>query len=110
MFLIALNSLKLAVDTYFLNSKDDDIETVISAYVDYFFNWSFFIECCFKIVRLGFAMDRGSYIRDGWNQLDFFIVATSMIDMALTGLVDVGFFKILRMLRILRPLRVISHN
>jgi hypothetical protein len=110
MFLIALNSLKLAVDTYFLNSKDDDIETVISAYVDYFFNWSFFIECCFKIVSLGFAMDRGSYIRDGWNQLDFFIVATSMIDMALTGLVDVGFFKILRMLRILRPLRVISHN
>lgn len=110
MTLIALNSVKLAVDTYFLESKDTDIETIISGYVDSFFNWSFFIECTLKIVSLGFVMDGGSYLRDGWNQLDFFIVVTSMVDMALTGLVEVGFFKILRMLRILRPLRVISHN
>jgi hypothetical protein len=57
-------------------------------------------------------MDQGSYLRDGWNQLDFFIVVTSLTDMILSFFisVDIGFFKILRLLRTLRPLRVISHN
>jgi hypothetical protein len=38
-----------------------------------------------------------------------FIVATSVLDMALTN-VDLPVIKILRLLRTLRPLRVISHN
>jgi len=63
-----------------------------------------------KTIALGLMMDEGSYLRDGWNKLDMFIVITSMADMLLTGLVDVGVFKILRLLRTLRPLRVISHN
>jgi hypothetical protein len=29
---------------------------------------------------LGFFMDDGSYLRESWNQLDFFIVLTSIID------------------------------
>ena len=41
--------------------------------------------------------------------LDFFIVATSLIDLALVG-VDLPFIKVLRLLRTLRPLRFISHN
>lgn len=62
-----------------------------------------------KIVALGFTMDGGSYIRDSWNQLDFFIVITSMIDFSL-GNVELPFIKILRLLRTLRPLRVVSHS
>ena len=58
---------------------------------------------------MGFCMDEGSYIREGWNQLDFFIVVTSMMDMCLSG-VKLPVIKILRLLRTLRPLRVISHN
>jgi len=41
--------------------------------------------------------------------LDFFIVVTSLIDLALEG-VDLPIIKILRLLRTLRPLRFISHN
>ena len=54
-------------------------------------------------------MDDGSYLRDSWNQLDFFIVITSLVDFFLRN-VDLPFIKILRLLRALRPLRVISHN
>jgi hypothetical protein len=110
MFLIALNSVKLAIDTYFLKSEPDEPAVVVGNYVDTFFNISFAIECFLKIIALGFAMDDGSYMRESWNQLDFFIVMTSLVDMSLAGSVDVGVLKILRMLRILRPLRVISHN
>jgi len=58
---------------------------------------------------MGFAMDQGSYIRDSWNQLDFFIVTSSILDLALAN-IDIPALKILRLLRTLRPLRVISHN
>lgn len=54
-------------------------------------------------------MDEGSYLRDSWNRLDFFIVSTSIIDMILSN-TDIPALKVLRMLRMIRPLRVISHN
>lgn len=62
-----------------------------------------------KIIALGFTMNEGSYLRDSWNGLDFFIVVTSIIDMMLTN-TDIPALKVLRMLRMIRPLRVISHN
>jgi len=63
----------------------------------------------FKLIAMGLIMDDGSYLRDSWNQLDFFIVSSSIIDMAMTG-VEIPVIKILRMLRTLRPLRFINHN
>ena len=30
-------------------------------------------------------MDDGSYLRESWNQLDFFIVLSSIFDMSLSG-------------------------
>lgn len=41
--------------------------------------------------------------------MDFFIVCSTMIDILVED-VDLGFVKILRLLRTLRPLRFISHN
>jgi hypothetical protein len=110
MFLIAANSMKLAMDTYYIDVDPESIEMRISAVIDYFFNIAFTIECVMKCIALGLIMDEGSYLRDGWNKLDMFIVLTSLTDMLLAGLVEVGAFKILRLLRTLRPLRVISHN
>lgn len=54
-------------------------------------------------------MENGSYLRESWNILDFFIVMTSIVDRAMSSS-DIAALKILRMLRILRPLRVVSHN
>jgi len=112
MALIGLNSVKLGVDTYLQVYDKETTVRKVSDLIDYFFNIAFAIECFFKCISLGLIMDRGSYLRDGWNQLDFFIVVTSLMDMILGFFItlDIGFFKILRLLRTLRPLRVISHN
>jgi len=112
MVLIGLNSVKLGLDTYLLETDEAAPIITISKLIDALFNIAFAVECFFKCIALGLIMDRGSYLRDGWNQLDFFIVITSLTDMIL-GLfikMDFGIFKILRLLRTLRPLRVISHN
>jgi hypothetical protein len=58
---------------------------------------------------MGFIQDKGSYLRESWNQLDFFIVCASIFDLAFSG-VNLPAIKILRLLRTLRPLRFISHN
>jgi hypothetical protein len=110
MILIALNSVKLALDSYLPNDSPDSNIIYASKLIDIFFNTMFAIECLIKCLALGFVMDYGSYLRNGWNQLDFFIVVTSMIDMILGSIVDIAALRILRMLRMLRPLRVISHN
>ena len=54
-------------------------------------------------------MDKNSYLREAWSQLDFFIVISSLID-ASVETIDLSVVKILRLLRTLRPLRFISHN
>jgi hypothetical protein len=33
-----------------------------------------------KLVALGLIMDDGSYLRDNWNRLDFFIVQSSIVE------------------------------
>lgn len=109
MVLIALSSIKLAADTYYNERPPEDPVMQVSSKIDIFLNFAFLFECVTKVCALGFLMDGGSYLRESWNQLDLFIVITSMMDMLLAG-VDLPIIKILRLLRTLRPLRVISHN
>lgn len=109
MLLIALSSVKLAADSYLVYLDADAPEVKVSEQVDIVLNILFTFECLIKQVALGTIMEEGSYFRESWNQLDGFIVFTSLLDMSLTG-VEVPVIKILRLLRTLRPLRVISHN
>lgn len=109
MLLIGLSSLKLATDTYMAGYSKDSTEILVSEICDSVFTWCFTLECVIKVFALGFIMDDGSYLRAQWNQLDFFIVVTSLFDFFFRN-VDIPFIKILRLLRTIRPLRVISHN
>ena len=111
--LIILSSVKLGADTYLYALDEDDIVVLISKYADDIFNYSFILEMSVKVIAMGLIMDGGSYLRESWNQLDFFIVCSSIVDMILVAMSDgqsVGFVKILRLLRVLRPLRMISRN
>jgi hypothetical protein len=67
------------------------------------------VEAIIKTIAYGFIMDKNSYLRETWNVLDFFIVVTSMLDLASSS-INLPAIKILRLLRTLRPLRFISHN
>jgi len=109
MFLIGVSSIKLAGDSYINKYDKDEPILIISGYLDIFLNVCFALEALVKIIALGFMMDNGSYLRESWNQLDLFIVITSLLDMLLAN-VNIPAIKILRLLRTLRPLRVISHN
>ena len=109
MVAIALTSFKLAFESYFVNEPEDSIILSVNEDLDKVFNYIFITECVMKIIALGFTMDRGSYLKDSWNRLDFFIVMISIIDMALAA-TDIPGLKVLRLLRMIRPLRVISHN
>ena len=109
MLLIGFSSIKLATESYFVDEPEGSTVLTVSEDLDKVFNHCFNVECVLKILALGFAMDEGSYLRDSWNKLDFFIVVTSNIDMILAN-TDIPALKVLRMLRMIRPLRVISHN
>jgi hypothetical protein len=101
--------LKLAIDTYSTAWEDNEVIIfVMESILDRTFTILFFLEMVIKIIALGLIMDDGSYLRDNWNRLDFFIVWASMVELALSDLpINI---KIFRMLRTLRPLRFISHN
>jgi hypothetical protein len=99
--------MKLASDTYF--SEDDIRYQKFSQATDTIFTSFFLTEALLKIFSLGFALDKGSYLQDSWNRLDFGIVVTSLVELMLKNS-NLQFVKILRVLRTLRPLRLISRN
>jgi len=70
----------------------------------------FTIEMLIKIIVYGFIMNgEDSYMQNSWNIMDFVIVSFSLISIIFSD-VDLAIFKLLRMLRVLRPLRMISRN
>ena len=106
--LICLASLKLAIETYFLINPIQ-LATDIFYYADLFFTISFTLEFLLKSIGYGFLFDEGSYLRDSWCQLDFFIVVASIIDISIPN-VNIPMIKVLRLFRIFRPLRFVTHN
>lgn len=106
---IVFSSLKLGFDTYFVHVDENSLFKRVSDIIDTIFSCVFIVESLIKTISMGMIMDRGSYLRDTWNILDFFIVVCSLIDLILSD-IKLTFIKILRLLRTLRPLRFISHN
>jgi hypothetical protein len=65
----------------------------------------FTTECFIKVVAKGFLLDDTSYLKDGWNVLDFMVVAVSL----LSNIPGMGSnVSALRVIRVLRPLRTLS--
>ena len=69
-----------------------------------FFTVFFTLECVIKVVAMGFILDDGAYLRDGWNWLDFTVVITALIQ----NLPQVSNVSSLRTFRLFRPLRSLS--
>ncbi|XP_046590427.1 voltage-dependent calcium channel type A subunit alpha-1 isoform X6 [Neodiprion lecontei] len=64
----------------------------------------FCVEASLKILALGFVLHRGSYLRNVWNIMDFFVVITGLITVS-TQRMDL---RTLRAIRVLRPLKLVS--
>lgn len=67
----------------------------------------FTIESFLKVVSMGFFLDKNSYLRNGWNWLDFVVVVTGIIgELPLDASIDLSFLRVFRVLRPLRSLTV----
>ena len=78
---------------------------------DYVFQGLYTVEMLLKIFGKGFILNKGSYMRDAWNILDFVIVVSGYVTfMIKTDSSSGGGTNIsaLRSFRVLRPLRTIS--
>mmetsp|Transcript_20023 Transcript_20023/g.3277 ORF Transcript_20023/g.3277 Transcript_20023/m.3277 type:complete len:133 (+) Transcript_20023:380-778(+) len=62
--LIIASSLKLVVDTYYIQEDNDHPYIKSGFYIDMFFTVAFTIESIIKSISLGFIMSRGSYLRE----------------------------------------------
>jgi hypothetical protein len=76
--------------------------------LDVFFTVFFTFEMVSKILALGLVSGQDAYLRSGWNLLDGFIVVTANL-VLITG-AEGGFFRIIRTVRVLRPLRAIQRS
>ena len=74
--------------------------------MDWIFLSLYTMEMILKIFGLGLILNKGSYLRDSWNILDFVIVASGYLPMILSS--DSANLNVLRSFRVLRPLRTIS--
>ena len=77
--------------------------------MDIIFTFMFCLEALLKIISQGFFICPMSYLRDNWSIIDFLIIISSVIDI-LSSTINLGYVKIVRMLRSLRPLRFITTN
>ena len=90
-------------NTVILMIADPNVDDLFDDFFVYFYT----AEMSLKILGLGFILSKGTYLRDGWNVLDFVIVTSSLLPYLLNGKTSFSLSS-LRSLRILRPLRAIS--
>uniref|UniRef100_A0A6Q2XWE3 Voltage-dependent N-type calcium channel subunit alpha n=1 Tax=Esox lucius TaxID=8010 RepID=A0A6Q2XWE3_ESOLU len=93
---LALEQHLPALDKTPMSQRLDDTEPYFIAI--------FCFEAGIKIIALGFAFHKGSYLRNGWNVMDFVVVLTGML-----ATVGADFdLRTLRAVRVLRPLKLVS--
>ena len=78
--------------------------------INYVMTFMFTIEVIIKIISKGFLLNgKKSYLRNAANILDFVIVVFALIDISLTN-VNLSFIKIIRMAKLVRPMRLVFRN
>ena len=75
--------------------------------IDIFFTLIFFIEICLKMVADGFILHKGAFCRSLSNILDVMVVSVSIMSFTNTS-TKLSSFKMVRIFKVLRPLRAIN--
>ncbi len=70
-------SLKLAIDTYF---TEEGYIGIFSQVLDSFAASIFLVEAIMKIIIFGLFVERGSYLKNKWNVLDFCIAIAMVVN------------------------------
>ena len=109
LIIIFLSSVKLTWETYILNSPSTSSESILSTDFDIFFTICFCIEVIMKSIAVGLVLDPNTYLHEYWNILDFLIAIISMVDICVSS-IHIPVVKVFRVVRALRPLKLIKHN
>ena len=109
LVLIIISTVTLAMETPLDDPKGEKV-TILNQ-IDFGMTMAFTLEALIKIIALGFAFaGKMSYIRDPWNILDFIIVLSALLGIIAGDAIKISFIKALRIMKILRPLRIIARN
>ncbi|KAG8196966.1 hypothetical protein JTE90_009024 [Oedothorax gibbosus] len=108
---IASNCVTLAMERPTI--PPDSGERMFLTAANYTFTAVFTFEMAVKVVSTGLWYGRGAYFRSGWNVMDGFVVGISLVDFLLSLAAEgspkiFGILRVFRLLRSLRPLRVIN--
>ncbi|XP_025830163.1 voltage-dependent calcium channel type A subunit alpha-1-like isoform X2 [Agrilus planipennis] len=103
---IIANCVVLALEEH-LPSQDKTMLALKLEKTETYFLGIFCVEASLKILALGFVLHRGSYLRNIWNIMDFFVVLTGSMTIFAEANVDVD-LRMLRSFRVLRPLKLVS--
>ena len=105
ILLILVSTVSLAFE-HPLEDPNSDMMQLLKK-IDYAFTAVFTVEATLKIISQGFVLNgKKSYLLDSWNILDFIIVVFSLLGLVISA--DLSVVKVLRVARILRPLRLIQ--
>ncbi|XP_071560314.1 voltage-dependent calcium channel type A subunit alpha-1 isoform X14 [Temnothorax nylanderi] len=104
---IIANCVVLALEEH-LPNKDKTILAQSLESTEIYFLGIFCVEASLKILALGFVLHRGSYLRNIWNIMDFFVVVTGIITSLSQGIHLEMDLRTLRAIRVLRPLKLVS--
>ncbi|XP_023311464.1 voltage-dependent calcium channel type A subunit alpha-1 [Anoplophora glabripennis] len=103
---IIANCIVLALEEHLPNSDKTMLAQKLEKTEVYFLG-IFCVEASLKILALGFVLHRGSYLRNIWNIMDFFVVLTGFLTLFPQDFIAVD-LRTLRAIRVLRPLKLVS--
>ncbi|XP_063983728.1 voltage-dependent calcium channel type A subunit alpha-1 isoform X7 [Diachasmimorpha longicaudata] len=104
---IIANCVVLALEEHLPRSDKTILAQKLESTEIYFLG-IFCVEASLKILALGFVLHRGSYLRNIWNIMDFFVVVTGFITVFPQGISLDMDLRTLRAIRVLRPLKLVS--
>lgn len=111
LIFIALNCITLAMERP--NIPPDSPEKIFLQSSNYIFSIVFATEMFIKVVASGMCYGPNAYFTSGWNIMDGSLVIISVVDIIMFLINDTtsrifGILRVFRLLRSLRPLRVIN--
>uniref|UniRef100_A0AAR2J7E3 Calcium channel, voltage-dependent, R type, alpha 1E subunit a n=1 Tax=Pygocentrus nattereri TaxID=42514 RepID=A0AAR2J7E3_PYGNA len=104
---IIANCIVLALEQHLPGEDKTPMSKKLEKTEPYFIGM-FCFEAGIKIVALGFVFHKGSYLRNGWNVMDFIVVLSGILATAGTHMNIPVDLRTLRAVRVLRPLKLVS--
>jgi hypothetical protein len=108
LLLIVVSSLTLALEDPKTQGNEKTMRVLNT--MELIFTAIFTFEVTLKVGAFGWFSYPMGYLRNSWNLLDLVVVVSSILSLALSNIEVLGSFRTLRLIRCLRPLRVISRN